>query len=198
MTHRGRLLTPLTALSWGVIGVLAAHEGAYRLVYPDARVHDDVVASTGHGWLALALPAVLVAVAVGIAGGLAGARRWRHRGIRFGVLAAIQVSVYIALELGERVASGADARLLLHELRDHGFWLTLLVGCGLQVLTAWLGSAASLLVARAAERRAATTPHRAVPQRVVWLADRIVASPRRRAHGTRAPPVLEPSAQSIP
>jgi hypothetical protein len=198
MIRLGRPLTLLAAIGWAVVGFLAAHQGAYRLVYPDAHVHDAVLTANGHGWLSLASPAVVVALAVAIAAGLAGARRWRHRGVRFAILAGVQIGAYVVIELGERVVSGADGRVLLHEVRDHGFWLTLLVGCALQVLTAWLGSAASRLVARAAERIPATTPHRPVAPGVTPIVDRVVAPPRRRAHRTRAPPLLDPFPQPIP
>ena len=182
----------VAAVGWALAGVLAAHMEAYRIVYPDAAVHDEVLASTGHVWMAYAGPLVVMSLAVAVAAGLLGGRRWRRRGVRFATLAAIQVSAYVALEFGERIAAGADARLIVHQLRDHGFWLTLVIGCALQVLAALLGSAASGAVARAAQASPAVPPGAPASAPLPELLDLLVAPLRRAAHGTRAPPAAAP------
>jgi hypothetical protein len=81
-------------------------------------------------------------------------------GVPFRTLATVQVTAFVAIEIGERIASGADHAALSHELFGHAMWVVLLVGIVVQLLMARIGSTASRLVAEAAaQRRAAhSTP----------------------------------------
>lgn len=182
----------LVIFGWAVVGLLIGHVAAYDLVYPDGHVHAAVLAASGHEWLWLLEPSVVVGLLVAIAAGFLGSRRSHHRReARFRVLAAIQVGAFLGIELLERLGHGLTVSDILHELTDHGLWLVIVVGIGAQLLTAWLGSAASHSIAGAAH--VPTPPHFQRPARPLILASvagRPVPARPVRAHGSRAPPVI--------
>ena len=180
----------LVIFGWAVVGLLIGHVAAYDLVYPDGHVHAAVLAASGHEWLWLLEPSVVVGLLVAIVAGFLGSRRsHHHREARFRVLAAIQVGAFLGIELLERLGHGLTVSDILHELTAHGLWLVIVVGIGAQLLTAWLASAASRTIAEAAQ--APQRPRVAVPSRPHLLASitgRPVPVRSVHAHGSRAPP----------
>jgi hypothetical protein len=183
----------IMAIAWALVGVLGGHLATYALLFPDAHVHDQVLAESGHGWTALLGPAALTAVAVALALGLVGgAGRGRSRGVRFTTLVLLQVALFAGLELAERVASsGLTVDTLWHHLTAHGLAAILLLGTLIQVATAWLGSAVSRIVAAVAERLRGAPPRRRHAQARPALAEATLPAARPvRAHGSRGPPLL--------
>jgi hypothetical protein len=180
----------LAAIAWALLGLFVGHFLAYLAVYPDAHTHADALSRSGHGWLWIAGPAVAVAAALAVLGGLVGGRRGHTDGVPFRTLALVQITAFVSLELGERIAGGADAPALLHDLFGHALWVVLLVGIVVQLLIARIGSTASRLLAEAA---ASPVPRRPVPRIVtVWLGfvDRPLPSRQRIQPPGRAPPVI--------
>jgi hypothetical protein len=186
----GRLSRPgLVTIAWAIVGLIGGHTLAYAALYPDRYVRADVLTRTGHDWLWLAGPAVIVALAVAIGAGMLGPQR--GRGIGFTGLARIQVTAFIAVEFGERMAAGMAGTALVSEFFDRGLWLILLIGILVQLITARLGAAASAAVAAAAAAVwAGDQPPRPVSRPRIL----VVPPPRRPAslpsviHGARAPP----------
>lgn len=179
----------LVIFGWAVVGLLIGHVASYDLVYPDGHVHAEVLAASGHQWLWLLEPSVILGFLVAIAAGFLGSRSARPREARFRVLATIQISAFLGIELMERLGHGVTPTEITHELFDHGLWLVVAIGVGAQLLTAWLGSAVSRFVAAAAS--APERPRTAIPSRpgiLPTIADRPRRTPRMRAHGSRAPP----------
>lgn len=183
----------ILALAWALVGVLGGHLLTYAILFPDAHVHDQVLADSGHGWTVLLGPAALTAVAVAVALGLVrGTGHGHRRGVRFTTLLLLQVGLFAGMELAERVASsGLSVAAIRHHLFDHGLAAILVSGVAIQVITAWLGSAVSRIVAAVAERLKAAPPRRRVahPHLVPTNATLPAARPV-RAHGSRGPPFL--------
>jgi hypothetical protein len=180
----------VSALAWGLVGLLCGHLIAYLAVYPDADFHDDVLTRTGHGWLWIAGPAIAMGLAVAVAAGLVSARRSAARGVPFRTLAAIQVTTFVGVELAERAAMGADA--FLHELFGHGLWIVLIIGVAVQLVTARIGSTASELVADAAIAPM-SRPAGSRPPIVLGGVDFVLHALIGHAHHSRAPPVVAPA-----
>ncbi len=154
---RRHLAWPL-AVPLSVLGVLAAHSLAYRLVVPDAHARGHLLASTGHGYLAYAPLVVAVSLAV-IALGFGNA---------------------IVRELRGRPGAGAPAWLVgllpplafalqefLERYAQHGWsaWSvalepTFVVGLGLQLPFALIAALLTLLLGRAARTVAAILARR--------------------------------------
>jgi hypothetical protein len=147
----------LTA-GWATIGLLLGHVAAYDVVYPDAHVHADALAASGHGWLVAMGPTLGLSVLAVLAAAVVGVRNGRPRSARFRTLAAIQVGAFVAIEIAERLTAGDTAARLGHELMDHGLWLILVSGILVQLVTAWIGSAVSRGIADATGPVARTTP----------------------------------------
>ncbi|MFO1540805.1 MAG: hypothetical protein ACKOTZ_10275 [Chloroflexota bacterium] len=197
MTHT-RAGRALLAAAWASAGILAGHVLTYDLLFPDAHHRETLLAATGHGWTEALPAALLVALLAALVAGLAGSGSGLGaRGVRFGVLAVVQVGVFVAVEISERVLAAGSARILLHEVAAHQLVVILLVGIAIQVACAWLGSAASRVVARVAARRPRpvhpAAAHRTAPLPAAPL--RRVAR-RARALPIRGPPipVLHPPA----
>jgi hypothetical protein len=190
----------ILAMAWAVIGVLGGHVLTYAILYPDGHVHDAVMAETGHGWTEVLWPAVLTALAVVTAVGLIGRhQRGSDRGVRFLVLATLQVGLFAGLELAERAGVGMTLETLPHHLLDHGLAAILLIGTLVQLLTAWLGSAVSRFIAAVAGRlRALRRPRRRQPARVAASSSSRPTARGARAHGIRAPPLLASPSVPIP
>jgi hypothetical protein len=94
-------------------GVLVGHAIAYGLVRPDEHTRAGLLAATGHAYLHLANEAGLLLVLIALAVALLG-RVGRRSGedapsfeTLFRGLAGFQVTVFLAMELLERVSSGA-------------------------------------------------------------------------------------------
>jgi hypothetical protein len=181
----------LVIAGWAIVGVLIGHVAAYDLVYPDGHVHAAVLAATGHEWLWLLEPSIVLGFLLAIVAGFVGSRRSHHpREVRFRVLASLQIATFLGIELMERLGHGYTAADLIHELVGHGLWLVIVIGIGAQLLTAWLGSAASRSIAGAAQ--VPTAPRTRLPSRphiLASIAGRPVLARTVRAHGSRAPPL---------
>ena len=175
------------------MGVLGGHLLTYAILYPDAHVHDAVLAESRPRLDGPAGPGGPDRDRRGLGLGLlGGAGRGRSRGVRFTTLLVLQVGLFAGMELAERVASsGLTLDSLPHHLTGHGLAAILLLGVAIQALTAWLGSAVSRLVAAVAERLRPAPPRRrlAHPHLVPVNATLPAARPV-RAHGSRGPPSL--------
>jgi|LakMenEpi03Aug12_release.lakeMendotaPanAssembly.Ray.scaffolds.fasta_scaffold112556_2 hypothetical protein len=96
----------LLALPISLLGVLLAHEGAYRLVERNDHERGLLLAHTGHhGWASL-IPSIAV-----IAFLIAAWNAWRQvsskrRRISFFEIFVTQVIAYCSIEIGERLFSG--------------------------------------------------------------------------------------------
>ena len=191
MTRTG-LLSSVLAAGWAAAGLLGGHLLTYRILFPDAHRHDAVLAESGHAWTALLAPALLIGLVVAIAAGLLGrGRAGERRVVRFGLLALLQVALFLTLEIGERVAAGMTLRTVPHELAAHHLGAILAVGVAIQLLAAWLGSALSRAVARVAERLGRPAPYgRLRPLPLSLPASPIPPSPALVAGGIRGPPTL--------
>jgi hypothetical protein len=157
MTRLGRH-GPIATAAWAVAGVLGGHVATYGILFPDAAVHHAQLESTGHAWMGLAGPVLLMALVTFVVAAALAARGSAGRRIRFSVLAVVQVGIFVAIELGERFAVGMPADLLAHELFDHGLATILVLGTAIQLAVAWLGSAAARLVERIVGSRQPTAP----------------------------------------
>lgn len=181
------------AAAWALVGVLGGHLLTYAILYPDAHVHDQVLSESGHGWTTLLGPAALTAIMVAVALGLVtGTGHGHRRGVRFTTLVLLQVGLFAGMELAERVASsGLTVDTLWHHLTGHGLAAILLLGTAIQVITAWLGSAVSRIVAAVAERLKAAPPRRRLAHpHLVPVGATLPAARPVRAHGSRGPPFL--------
>jgi hypothetical protein len=185
-----RAWSDLMALCWAIVGMLGGHVLTYALLFPGAHVHAAVLAESGHGWTSLLGPTILTTAVMAAGLGLLRRRRTPPRGVRFALLATLQVSLFVALELGERLGSGLTLDTLGHQLVDHGLGHILLVGGLVQLVAAWLGSALSRLVADGACEPGRAEPRTLGPHRRVAPVEALVrvGSPV-LAHGSRGPPV---------
>ena len=180
-------------IAWALFGVLGGHLATYALLFPDAHVHERVLAASGHGWTALIGPAALTAAVAALGLGFLGSiERGRARSVRFTTLLVLQLGLFAGLEIAERAASsGLTLGSIQHHLVDHGLAGILVVGSLIQLVTAWFGSTVSRVVAAVARRRPAAPPRRRLGQR--RLAPATVRTPLTRAVrscGSRAPPRL--------
>lgn len=173
-------------------GLVLGHWVAYALGTPHAHAREELLHATGHGYLPYATQVALLAGAIGLVALFLA--RFSHRegrgsfGADAAVLAAVQSITFVAMEVGERLASGAS----LHDLA-HGHVLT--IGLAVQILVAIAGAFALRLTDRAAE--VAEVLREAIPLRnprlVATLAIVPFVAPQRpamRAVASRAPPSL--------
>jgi uncharacterized protein YbjT (DUF2867 family) len=192
MSWFGRESVSPIAIGWAMVGVLGGHVATYALLFPDAHEHDAALAASGHSWLDLLGPLVLAGAAVAILAGLLS--RWSHggpRSVRFSALAVMQVALFAGLEVSERLASGLTLVGLPHELAGHGLAAILIVGTLIQIIMAWLGTRASLVVRKVAARLRSGAEH-GVPASPIVLID-LPSIPRLRAasiDAIRGPPLV--------
>lgn len=188
----------LTTAGWATIGLLTGHVAAYDVVYPDAHVHATALEASGHGWLSALGPTLVLASLAVLGAAFLGARSGRPRAVLFRTLALIQITGFVAIELGERLSTGLPPSQLGHQLVDHGAWQVLVVGVLIQVMTAWLGSAVSRGIATATTPRQARQGHRSprAPLLVLAVDDTRDRGPllQRRS---RAPPTWFPFPRPI-
>jgi hypothetical protein len=188
------------AVAWALVGVLGGHLLTYAVLYPEAHLHDAAMVHSGHAWMSLLLPAVATAIAVVLLLGLlGGAGHAASRGVRFTTLVLLQVALFSALEIAERLGDGLALAQLPHALLQHDLGPVLLLGALIQVFTAWLGSTVSRLVAGLGRRVRPAAPRRrlAHPRLLPVVAVRPVARPA-GAHHSRGPPILAAFAVPIP
>jgi hypothetical protein len=140
----------LTLFATALVGLLSAHALGYVVLAPETSIRAAMLAETGHGYLTRLTE---VAAAAAILAGLASARvgMLRARGAAAGRLSiryltvrlfVLQASGYVALEVAERVVSGAPIG---------GLAAVLAVGIPIQALVAWVAAALIALLERAGE-----------------------------------------------
>ena len=152
-----RLASATRGLALAVLaagGVLVAHALNYMLVLPQAHERHDVLATTGHGHLAVvefvvsafAVTAGVLAVAHGFHLGVRDSAG-RHRPLRreVALVTALQSTAFVALELTERWAAGSTGR---------AFGIILGLGLALQPLVALVGVLLARLLAKLGEQLA--------------------------------------------
>lgn len=146
-----RVLRAVVLYATAAAGLIGGHLLGYLAVAPDLGPRSVLLASTGHAYLSKAVVlAVAAAIVAAVAAAVLGATRVRggtHLGASgpgsIGIrLAALQLLGFVALEVGERIMTGAS-------LADLATVLAL--GIPLQVLVAVVGALLLSLVARAAE-----------------------------------------------
>lgn len=183
----GRRLVP--ALSVAGAGLLLGHSLAYALATP-AATRDRVLDATGHGYLPYAMQVAMLAGALGLAGIFLSRLTRRGGGGSFTrdacVFLAVQSSAYVAIEVGERLLSGAP-------LDDLAHGPLLAIGLGVQVVVAIAGAGLVRISERVAEAVEAIDGSDApfVPPAVAVVPSATFAPPRRRSTGSavcRAPP----------
>lgn len=171
-------------------GLPLGHWVAYALSTPHAHARDELLHATGHGYLPYATQIALLAGVLGLTALFLA--RVTHRETRgsflrdAAVLSAAQSIAFVAMEVGERLVSGA----LLHDLA-HGPLLA--IGLGVQLLVAIAGASLLRLTDRVAEATDALTGIVAPPSPppLLAVAGQPAVAPRRpatRASTSRAPP----------
>lgn len=167
---------PRWAIGFAAGGVLAGHGLTYALVHPDGHERAGVLATTGHAYLHLLEgPGVVLALASVLAAALLGLGRLGHAPDRrslFRWLATVQVGGFVAMEIAERVGSGAPSATV-------GDAALLLVGVGVQLGLARIGAAVLDVVRRGGERIGATLARLApaLPRPAFALAAPLAAAP---------------------
>jgi hypothetical protein len=174
------------------VGILLAHWLAYVIAVPNAALRGHVLHQTGHAYWGVAVKGASAFAVVAVVSMLVRFVGWSlpGDGLRFGQLAVrltvVQVVVFTAMEIAERVAAHVPVMT--------GLGATFVLGVGLQILVAlagalllvWLGRVAVSLV-RAI--RSSTLPTRRPP---LVLGARDVAFPpavlELGATGLRGPP----------
>ncbi len=185
-------LVPWWAVALAAGGVLVGHGLAYALVQPDVHARAGLLASTGHAYLHLldapALVLMVVAFAAAVGTGLGRRARPATGGAFFRRLAGLQVATFVAMEVAERLASGASLTGLL----DGGL---LPVGIAVQLAIAALGAWLLRRLHQMGERLAellGDTPSRPGRDAVVTLvAGTTIAydAPELRVAPSRGPPL---------
>ena len=146
-----RALRAAVLFATALAGLVGGHLLGYLFAVPDAGARDALLARTGHSYLSKALiVASASAIVAGAAASVLGAARARrsergplsYRSVALH-LAALQLSGFLLLEVGERVMAGAPGPDLLSPV--------LILGLPLQALVAAVGALVLILVARAAE-----------------------------------------------
>jgi len=167
------------------LGVVASHTIAYLLAHPEAGDRARALGSV-HGHLVpLALVGAASVVVAALAAGDAG-YRGRRLPVTAGQLAACQVLVFAAMELGERVADGAGVSAAL---REPAVWIGLVVQVAVALVARSLVRVSERLGARLAARRARPARREAG---IVWPALPAGAVPASRITpmSRRGPPAL--------
>jgi hypothetical protein len=138
------------SIVWAVafIGVFVGHALTYAIVAPIPQARSQLLASTGHGYMPVAIHSALAVAVIGLAAAFLG-RLTRGRGehvTAFPGLAArvvsFQILTFAVIELAERVAAHAP----LHDLTE-----VLPVGAVAELAVGLLVAALISLVLRAAD-----------------------------------------------
>ena len=180
----------LVVFGWAVVGLLIGHVASYDLVYPDGHVHAEVLAGSGHQWLWLLEPSVLVG-------------RWSWPSLRAGGLPWLLPSCGSIPAAGahpgrclpgyrDRRATGARHRPteIVHQLTDHGLLAGHRHRCrrpGAHGVAGFGGQPTH----REWRRGEAPRPQMGVPTRPDLLPpviSRLAAAPLVHANSSRAPP----------
>ncbi|HJR98851.1 MAG TPA: hypothetical protein VJ979_13210 [Actinomycetota bacterium] len=184
-----RHLRLVPALGVAGAGLLLGHWLAYALATP-AATRDRVLDATGHGYLPYATQVAMLAGALGLAGVFWSRLTRRAGGGSFtrdacGFL-MVQTGAYVAIEVGERLLSGAP-------LDDLAHGPLLAIGLGVQAVVAIAGAGLVRISERVAETVEALEGSDApfVPPVVAVVPSSTFAPPRRRSTASavsRAPP----------
>jgi hypothetical protein len=136
------------------VGVLLGHWLAYTVAFPAGTERGHVLLDTGHAYWLTAVLLSVVLVVVGLAvvvGRLAGSDHAGSAHERFTALsrrlAGVQVAAFTAMELIERLATGAPlGHLLDHQVFILGLAAQVVVACGGALVLWWFGRAAEAVV----------------------------------------------------
>lgn len=187
-----RHLRELPTFCFAFVGLIVGHLLSYFIAIPNAARRGVVLAETGHAYLHLAGDiAVVLAFAAVVTGALrAVADRGATdlpSGLRFAWrLGALQAGAFVAMEVGERLVSGAGLEeLFADHLFGTGIAVQLVIAALGTLLLRWLGRVAvriAAVLARSPRRRAAGT---------IWVRPGSVRAPQPAFAGivsARAPP----------
>lgn len=147
---RGRRLRFVTLFLTALSGLVGGHLVGYALLAPGEAARDQLLSTSGHGYLtrltAIAVGSAILAglgsVALGllrqrdVAGGASGVRPVAIR------LIGLQVAGFLCLEVLERALAGAPLG---------GLPAVLAIGLPVQAVVAWVGAALLAFIERAAE-----------------------------------------------
>jgi hypothetical protein len=179
----------VTLLGLALGGLLVGHAVTYRLLVPDAHARTAELAETGHAYLAganaLGLFAAIAALSVLFLGRLV--RTQGNVPHAFWRLAAFQLTAFAAMEVLERLGSGAGVRGLLPTMVV-GVPVQILVASVVTVVVRFIVRAATIVADRAA-RGAASWSFGAIAP----IVSRVAAPPLAPATGVppgRAPPFV--------
>jgi hypothetical protein len=179
-------------LAASAAGVVAGHAITYSLAVPDHRQHDEVLRETGHSYW----PAAVIIGLLGFAWAATTVVNRRLRSRRptppargwlwiTPRVAMLQVLLFVALEVTERVTSGEPVSTLFdHHLLSIGLAAQVVVAIAVATVLYWLDRAAAGL-ARLLEQ-----PAPAYGERATWSPARVVAitSLHFRPRTSRGPP----------
>ena len=128
-------------------GLVLGHWLAYALAAPGAAERDELLHATGHGYLAFATQVSVLAGVLGLAGLFLARLHQRGGGGSFArdvvQLSAVQTGAFAAMEVAERLLSGAPLDDLVHGP-------LLAIGLAVQLLVATAGAASLRLTDRTA------------------------------------------------
>jgi hypothetical protein len=138
------------SIVWAIafLGVFVGHAIAYRILAPIPQARSQLLASTGHGYLPVAVHAALATAVIGLGAAFLGRfihGRGEHEMAFRGLAARVvcfQILTFAAIEVAERVAGGAP----LHDLTE-----VLPVGAVAQLAVGLLVAAVIGLILRAAD-----------------------------------------------
>ncbi len=151
--------------------VVLGHQIAYLLAVPSGAERSSVLAATGHGYLPTTTHLALL-LAVAAAGGLFLRSLTRPgeeaaRGSLFRSLALVQASMFVAMEVAERLATGAPiAGVFSHGILFVGIAVQLLLAFGLAVVVTLLSRANDVAAALGAVSLPRPRPVITVPSQV--------------------------------
>ena len=188
-----RRLRDLPTFCFAFVGLIVGHLLSYLIAIPDAARRGALLAASGHAYLHLAGDiavvlafAAVVTVALRAASGRGGTELpsglrlvWR--------LGALQAGAFVAMEVGERLVSGAGlGELFADHLFATGVVVQLVIASLGALLLRWLGRVAVRIAAVLAR------PRRRRPAGTIWVRPGSARPPRPAFAGivsARAPPL---------
>ena len=185
---RHSTVRPASMLGLALGGVLVGHALTYRVLVPDAHARAVALADTGHGYLGGANMLGLLAAVAGLSILFLGRLMRRTGGTpRVAVrLVAFQLTTFAAMELLERLGSGAGVRQLLPALLV-GIPTQVVVACIVAALVRYTLRSATILADRAS--RGSGTPSFGVLVGIVAARASLPPAPVSGVAWGRAPPL---------
>lgn len=186
--RRSNAARVLAIVGLGAAGLIGGHAAGYAIAVPDVHHRSALLVQTGHDYLPSASWAAVVlglaAVVAGFASGYARRRSMKEPSLRRTLLFLLpaQVGAFLALEVFERLASGAPLTSISSRLAIVGVLAQALVSLLGAMLLAGLRRLGSALAGR---ERGVVLP---LVHGIVAPDDHSVWSPQRRTLRTRAPP----------